>query len=608
MMSVISRCRASVCRVGGHGGLAVPLVLFLAIPAVAASPPQVQMRVDVGFAGWVTPGVWTPLRIDITARAPFDGMVIVDVPEGPRTDGVTSYHHPLRLGGDARHRIHLALVIRDPRRPLVVRVLANGHEVARAEIPLGSERSVEGVVAALTQEAVGLEFLATFSRKLRPAYLRENDLPVRWQAYEGIVLLVLRDFDERRLVPAQRQALVEWIAQGGRVLVTGGERIVLQQAPWLLGLLPATPIGATQLATSELLRGVHGPITIATVIPRSEAMVQSERGLPLFVQWRRGRGMVAVWTFDPFASSLRAWPGRVRVWRDLLEAPLESPLVKPDLAAVLPRTRSLPGSAQAGLVLLSILYIVVVRKALRHLGRVRGGWIGITAVAGAFGAMLYGFAVSARGASNSIAQVSVVEAIPESDLARVTTFASLLSPYGGTFRLRAPQESAIRPLTRAPLTFFDGPAELGGTSPAGGLAFEVMQIVHLPVRIMMEHHADGVAVDIDNRSHLVIRDAVLYRDGQIYRLPEIAARLSRVLDPSGWTPVDRQEEPDLLGQVRQWIFTRLQADAREVLLDRDRLWLVGRVQDEQLVVMLKDSRTTSPLHVLVVPIDAPQAP
>lgn len=598
-------------RDGGHGRLAVPLTVFLtlwtvsmaAVPGHAGPAAPLDLHAEVGWSGWIVPGAWLPLRVTLSATDNLEGAMLIEVPE-VQSRSVITYQIPVRITAGARQRLTAAIIITDPRQPVRVRIVQDGREVVRREIVLGSTRAVEGVVASLTHDAVGLEFLSTLSRKLRAAYIGEQDLPVRWQTYGGVEWLVIRDLDDRRVLPRQRQALVEWLAQGGRLLVTGGDRLAELRVPWLLDLLPATVRGVGEVRPTGPLSGVSGPVAVALVSPRAGASVSPASGPPMAVQWRWGRGTVVLWTFDAFAPSIRAWPGLEQLWRPLIESPPPVAVAQPELAALLPSTRPLPGSAQAALGVLSILYIIVMRVGLRRLGSLRLGVFAITAVAAVFGTMLYGVAAAARAASSALIQVSVAEAIPASQVARVTTYVSIVSPYGGVFGLRAPAGGAIVPLTRATLTFADTPATVEGTAAPGNLTFEVRQVVPLPVQGRIVPQEDEAEVDIQNRSGMVLRDAALVSHRQVYRLPDIGRQLTLRLNPAKWETVQPRALPIAWEeQVREWVLARLNRQPEDHS-GGDRPWLMARIQDPRLAVQDRRGRPGMVLQVLLVPLDA----
>lgn len=596
----------------GHGRSAVPLTGFLmllamclaAVPAGARPAAPLDLDAEVGWSGWIVPGVWLPLRITLSARDNFDGTMLIEVPE-VQSRSIITYQVPVRITAGARQRLTAEVIITDPRQPVRVRIVQDGREVVRREIALGSVRAVEGVVATLTQDAVGLEFLSALSRRLRAVYISERDLPVRWQAYGGVEWLVIRDLDDRGVLPLQRQALVQWLEQGGRILVTGGDRLAQLQASWLWDLLPATVRGVGQAQPTGLLSGVIGPVGITLVTPRPGASVSPASGPPLAVQWRLGRGTVVLWTFDAFAPSIRAWPGLMQLWQPLIESPPPVTVAHRDLAALLPATRPLPGNAQAALGVLSILYIIVMRIGLRRLGGRRLGAMAIAVVAIVFGILLYEVAAAARVASTALIQISVAEVIPAGQVARVTTYVSIVSPYGGMFGLQAPADAAISPLSRAAVTFVDTASAVRGVAAPGNLTFEVTQVVPLPVRGRITPQEDEAEVEIQNRTGLVLRDAAVISHRQVYRLPDIGPHLTLRLNPARWEVVQPRAVSGALDeQVREWILARLDRQPDDPDSGVDRMWLMARMQDPRVTIQDRRGRPGTVLQILLVPLDA----
>ncbi|HLA24026.1 MAG TPA: hypothetical protein VJ206_01405 [bacterium] len=520
-------------RPRGHGRRAVLLLfvlVLLAIPSPGGAAPATEVRAVIGVGGWISPGEVTPLRIDVHSRAPIAGMLVVEVPSGIRGGLPVRHLLPLRLPAGGRQQAHLDVVVHDPRRPIAIVVRDARGERARQEVPIGVGRVVEGVVAALTLEAAGLEFLAGTEGKRQPTYITEAELPVRWQAYDAVDLLVLRDLDPRVVLPAQERALTEWIAQGGRLLVVAPERLSLNEARWLRDLLPSS-----------------GRRTY-------------------------GRGVVAVAAVDLFAPARRA-RGELRTQvLALLDRPSGSPVADPALAGILPSTRPLSGGTQAGLAILSLLYVVAARVLLRRFGASRGGWIVIAAFIGASTAALYTFAAGARSAATSLAQLSVAEMLGTLNHARVTTYASIIAPYGGRFVVSMPDGVTARALNDAAVTYDEGAREIRGSAAAGQVSIVARQIVAL--RIGARHSApDVLAID---RGAPELQRAVLYRQRQLYRLPPDLGGTIR-LDPARWEPVDRPGTlgVDVPGRAMDLLFKQLDRSP-------DTTWLIGRVVDDRL--------------------------
>jgi hypothetical protein len=343
-------------------------------------------------------------------------------------------------------------------------------------------------------------------------------------------LLIIRDLDPRAVAPAQEQALVDWIAQGGRLLVVAPQRLHLAEAPWLRDLLP---------------RG-------------------GERAY--------GRGWVSASRQDLFAPGLRG-QGALR---DRVTAMLGRPevpsVLQTVLADVLPATRPLAGATQFGLAALSVLYILTLRGVLPRVPARRGGWIGLAVVVAAATAVMYGVAAGARTAATSLAQLSVAEVLGTLPAARAVTYASVIAPYGGRFAVRMPGGVEARPQDGASVTFDAGRGEISGAAPDGQVLLVVRQIV--PLRLQVRWIPTGaLAVD---RTGTGLRDAVLYRRRQLYRLPSDPGGMI-TLDPARWEPVDRPGALglDVAGRAMDVLFRQLDRAG-------DATWLVAQTADDRL--------------------------
>lgn len=568
------------------------------LPVEGAS--AIQLEAQVGWSGWVPLGAWLPLRVALSSTESLDAAVVVDVPL-PGRDGVMSFRRMVRLGPVEQHHLTMDILMPETRRAATVRLVSGARELARTDLRVAPTRVVDGVVLALTHDTAGLEFLTAFPQKLRPAYVRETDLPARWQGYGGVALLAIRDLDARVVSQAQQRAIETWVAQGGRLVVTGGERLVSLRAPWLLTMLPAMPAGLTRMSSAQVPRGVHGPILAAALTPKPGASQRS----PLIARWRWGAGVVTMWGFDAFAPEWRSWPGAAAEWGEALNAPVWPAVASRELAAVLPAGRPLPGGLQMGLAVLSLAYVVVVRATLFRAGRVRSGWLAVPVVASVFALVAYGFALQARRAGTAVVQAAVVEVIPGTGAARVSGVASLISPYGGTFGLEAPADGTVQPIQPAPLTF-DGAGTISGSAPKTGLQLEVRQVVALAVEGHVAAGPQGLRLTISNRSGLQISDAMVFRGGQRYRLPRIGTQFSALLDPAGWEAVIRQPVPplDTGDRLIEDVLARLQ---RGQSSSDAAAWLVGRIQDERLAVRGGPMQVESH-QVLVLPLPAGQEP
>jgi hypothetical protein len=536
-----------------------------------------------------------PLRVDVMSESALDGDVEVEV-------GSAVYRRPVRLSPGARRRLALYVVLSDPRRPVRV-MLRNGggRTVAEQTTPLPRNRITEGLVVALTADAAGLEFLAAGPRRLAGAYLREEHLPDHWAAYEGVNLVVLRDLDERAVSGAQRQALREWVAQGGRLLVTG-ERALRQHQTWLVDLLPAMVSPDSAALPRGVLPGLPSSQPVAVLRPKPGATVWPRQRVPLVVSRPYGRGLVTAWAFDAFAPAVRSWPGRIPLWDQLLAGARIQPLARPAVTDVIPTARTLSGGAQAQIVALAILYVLAVRFVLRRIAARRLAWPALAAVVVVFAVLLSAVSAGARRSASTTVQLSLLEATGAQDLARVTTYVALLHPYGGAYVLTAPEGSLMRPRTSSAVVSPAGHT-VGGEAPPGILLFEAVQILPVPVHSRAVATGDGLELQVDNGTGRPLASPAVYLNGQTQSLPDILERLSSPLPPGRWVAADRNAATgDFERDARAWIAARLDAYRTPAIIGYKTLWLLGDLHEPRLSVRLQGVGDGRALYLLLAPI------
>lgn len=566
-------------------------LLLFAVRAGAA--PAVDLQARLGLDGWAVAGRLSPLRLDLGASRTIDGTVVVSVPTVGTGAPITS-HHAVHIVPGVRAQIGVDVLVADPRRAITVEVREGRSILARVEVPVGPTRMAGSIVAALTREAAGLEFLAADGERIRGAYITEADLPVRWQSLTGVDLLALRDLNPRALLPAQQQALLDWVASGGRLLVTPSPSLVVPS--WLRPLLPA------RFSTERGTRTPGIPVPLARLVPDPSASVLRVGGIPLAVRGTYGRGVVEVWAFDAFAPAARAWPGRIQYWRALLGVPVAAPVAHRSLAEELPRTRPLPGSTQVALAGLAGAYIVGLRFILSRWGASRGGWVALTTVIVMASVVLRTFAAGARAAAATVAQVSVVEVLPGLPRAQVTTYLSPITPYGGRLPLTLPREAAVH-AAAGPLLLVEPAHTVVTGEGQGPPVLEVIQVIPLTLRAYAEAGPDALTLVTEGAGQLGLRDALLYRGRHIYRLDRSPPSGRLRLDPTRWQPLARPaaEGNDLVARAMRWVLPRLESAAGD-------LWLIGTIQDERLLVRLPDGRTGDAAHLVLIPVVVRGAP
>ncbi|MBA4016070.1 MAG: hypothetical protein C0483_02665 [Pirellula sp.] len=148
-------------------------------------------------------------------------------------------------------------------------------------------------------------------------------LPSLLEGWTTTSVVVWDRYDPARLSDAQRQALLDWLHWGGRLIVSGPDSLPLLAESFLAPYLPAETGGPTELGDPDLapLDGwtIAGsgnvarpaPWRGARLRPADESVTLLGEGadrMPLVVERRVGRGHVLVTAFRMTEPALVDWP------------------------------------------------------------------------------------------------------------------------------------------------------------------------------------------------------------------------------------------------------------------------------------------------------------
>ena len=225
--------QSSYARERGHAAAARPrwLAALVLLAAIATQPPAfaahaVDIAAAVGFSETFQPGHWTPLTVTVTNRgAPLSGEVEVQVTgdDASRSRQLVTYHRrSLELHGNARKSVQFTVLPQGLFHPLVIRVRADGREIARSEVDLHDRFAAQRLLLVLSRNA-DLDYLNDSAVDgLRVLYPHPELLPGHWRGYDAVAAIVLHGVSLERLSAGQFEALHKWIAQGGTLAVSGG--------------------------------------------------------------------------------------------------------------------------------------------------------------------------------------------------------------------------------------------------------------------------------------------------------------------------------------------------------------------------------------------------
>ncbi|MDE0041290.1 MAG: hypothetical protein OXT74_04590, partial [Candidatus Poribacteria bacterium] len=246
------------CEWGNAVGIAilckfvVIICLFLSIIPSVFGVIEIE-SIEFGFDGFYKRGRWVPLQLLVVSENEHDSFVgELEVTVTSLFSGAISqtYSTPVSLTRTDRRRYTLHVFQPGTSTKLTLRIVH--HEgrirVEREIIPDLPKEPKDLFILALTppgrdvlDDWHGLQIDASAETRafvVHPA--SQKHLPLDWIGYDSIDLVVLRgvSLKENRISPTQQISLLDWVRNGGTLLISGGDNLQYLRDSFLTPLLP----------------------------------------------------------------------------------------------------------------------------------------------------------------------------------------------------------------------------------------------------------------------------------------------------------------------------------------------------------------------------------
>jgi hypothetical protein len=343
---------------GGSAGLShwlslLGTALLAALCASLASGADLLQVKDaaVGFGSKFKPGFWQPVRLTIVAgAAAVRGKLEVVVPDGDQTPAV--YHDAARVEIDLAPGEERSLLLYGKSGPIDVPFevrLVNAAGVAWSqaiESQRPTLRSTQGLIVGVGPPIGLAEAVNSIRRRAdnppeTVSVRAARDLPDRWWGYDGVDVLVLATSDAKLLASMsdeQQQSIVEWVLQGGRLVLCVGARgaELTDPANPFSTLIPGELVEVdplrersgleaftkVELPFNDPLFQRNRPLVTRLRKVRDEVLLDeggSAAGRPLALHAAVGFGQVVFLGLDLDHAALAGWKGRTRLLAGLLQ-------------------------------------------------------------------------------------------------------------------------------------------------------------------------------------------------------------------------------------------------------------------------------------------------
>ncbi len=436
--------------------LALVSVIALVQPAQATPAEQanirVTMTVDAGFNSYFKENAWIPLRITlVNAGDPIEGNVVL---RDKRFIIVQRFMQSVSLGRGARRTVTLFAPAQTDTFDVQ---LVSGEAVIASVTPLMRQLGPGDRLALIAGDPPdAFNFIGDVrsanGSTTALALLRLDQFPDHTAALDAADVIVLSGVDTTQLTQAQRDAISEWVAGGGHLILAGGPNAQVTFGGFA-DVLPSRAGVALVNTNAESLGTLASPASLVRLSPvptqtiavsRLQVDAPGARALagspetPLIVRRDLGRGMIDQLAFDPSLAPLRDWDGRAALFTALFngrtgkanDIGAETDAEDAQFAASALEAAAPPSAfVVAGFFALYVLVIGPLNfLILRHLKRQAWAWLSIPAIVMVFTLLgvLTGFRL--RGNNPQVHRLSVTLGDAAGGSARTYGIFGLFSP------------------------------------------------------------------------------------------------------------------------------------------------------------------------------------
>ncbi|HZM02683.1 MAG TPA: hypothetical protein VFC44_06640 [Candidatus Saccharimonadales bacterium] len=556
-------------------------VIFLAgaifLLLISTARAALQFDVFVGYDNLLPTHGWFPVICELHNDGPsFNAVIDINTAGW----GGQTRQFPIDLPTGTRKRVVIPVYataltwnarLVDSRGQVLAEQTSSFTRVAGSNLPLvaGLARTVAGLPVFPEKADRAGQSPVTVAR-LQPALFPDNPI-----ALEGVDLLYLNSAKAAELSIGQVNALIEWLQNGGHLVVAVEQVGEVNGTPWLRDLLPCELTSTISVDEHDSLQewlsrrlGLAlvndqnfnaAPLQVAVGRQRGGRISIGDKTAPLAMEATRGRGLLTVLCFSPEREPFISWKNRAWFWANLAEIPSS-------VFEMRDRGRFVSQSSSDGIFgamidttqvrklplswLLALLgaYLVVIgpldQYSLKKLNRQMLTWITFPCYVLIFSGLIYWIGFHLRAGELEWNELSVVDILPDSDRAvlRGQTYVSIYSPVNANYKLASDHPfAALRGESAG--NFGVGQEGSRLTVVQRGNSFEAeafvpvwtsqlyvsdwVQPAPLPVKMTISGQTGSWDVTVENKMDHALQSACVVLSGRVFTLGELPAAQSK---------------------------------------------------------------------------------
>lgn len=315
----------------------IVLVMFCALPFFSAfdgakevhaqAQENITITARAGLDGFCKSGMWLPIHITVENTG-TDVEARVQASYKNDLSGQTVYGTDISLPAISRKEFFLYVYPNGSIRNFTVSVLDGNKALAKTNLIVNCEfdqMTFFGVLADDPSAYNALNDIRPLVGVVHVAQLKISDLPDRAQGWDALDVLIISNVDSGTFTAEQKQALELWLANGGKLFVTGG----IHWQATTAGLNDFLPIElkSTQNITNLSALSTYikdetlfeqGTIIATGRVQENANILVEQDGLPLLIEKQIGFGEVFYFAADPNLQPLSNWDGMKEIYSHLL--------------------------------------------------------------------------------------------------------------------------------------------------------------------------------------------------------------------------------------------------------------------------------------------------
>lgn len=323
-----------------------------------------------------------------------------------------------------------------------------GLQVGRSVVGLVSGR---GILLARTSELLAIleapsgtwNWGTLPSNVVIAEHTDEKLLPDSWIGYDLLQAMVIEDFPYGKLSPAQEDAIVQWVENGGTLLVSPGRKGNVFQSNLLNSLVQFEVRGSQTLERPP----IQGLPKSGSGVVKWDVSVAAAKDTPLAQIVRCGAGTVVVFKYDILRAPFSEWPGLKSNLQGIIQIPAKTSRQNPRHPLHWKgKEKSLPSATTVAGILGA--YLLAIGPANYLMLRRRKKLVlmpfTIAGIAVAFTIMIVIYGYVSRGASTELRQCTLVRTHPGRTTAFATTQKGIYASSNKAFVMTFDDSAALR--------------------------------------------------------------------------------------------------------------------------------------------------------------------